>query len=102
MAAVSGNSPEVLARWVWWWQRLKLAADWKCGEISTKQFVPRFRKLAVQKNYECISDKQFWEDFPKNYVCPAKPSINHVELVKLADQVGVGNRSLLEKVAGWA
>ena len=102
MAVVSGDSPEVLARWVWWWQRLKLAADWKCGEISTKQFVPRFRKLAVQKNYECISDKQFWEDFPKNYVCPAKPSINHVELVKLAEQAGVGNRSLLEKVAGWA
>ena len=102
MAAVSGNSPEVLERWAWWWQRLQLAGGWKCGETCTKQFVPRFKKLAVQGNYECISDKQFWEDFPKNYVCPAKPSINHVELMKLAEQVGVGSRAQLGKIAGWA
>jgi len=39
--------------------------------------------------------------FPKNYQCPAKPSINHIALKRLADTVGFSDSAQLGKIIDW-
>ena len=68
---------------------------------TQKVFKPKFPELCGLPDYKYIEDKIFWEKFPKNYQCPANPSINHDKLKQLASLLGCGDEVRLAKVLGW-
>ena len=68
---------------------------------TQKTFKPKFPELCKMADYKFVDDRQFWAKFPKNYQCPAAPSINHVKLEQLASSLGCGNEARLIKVLDW-
>ena len=66
-----------------------------------KVFIQKYPLLKIQEDYRVIDCVQFWDNFPKNYVCPAKPWLLGEELRKLADAVGCSDEDRLKRVLNW-
>ena len=77
------------------------AVDLPVGEAAVKPFCAKYPRLGIQSDYESIESVDFWQNFPSNFVCPAKSPIDHVALSRLADAVGTSNEGDLSKVVGW-
>jgi hypothetical protein len=69
--------------------------------IKMKEFKPKFPMLPVQSCYKNISDSSFWENFPVNYVQPAKSNICAVRLLEVAREAGLGASQEVLKVVSW-
>jgi hypothetical protein len=68
--------------------------------VPMKIFKPKFPMLPVQACYKSIEDDRFWDNFPVNYIHPAKSNICRHKLQQKAMEVGLEGDQV-GKVIGW-
>jgi hypothetical protein len=66
-----------------------------------KVFKPKFPQLPVVSDYKVIKCEQFWENFPRNYVQPARSNISAEKLRGGLRAAGVVSTPQIEKVLEW-
>jgi hypothetical protein len=66
-----------------------------------KIFKPKYLQLPVLSDYKVITDHQFWDNFPTNYVQPAKSNISAGKLAGCLRAAGVPVTPQVAKVIDW-
>jgi hypothetical protein len=92
---------EVVRARDWWWDRLRSAAHEQVAPVPVKIFKPKFPMLPVLKDYTVIDDDNFWQNFPVNYIQPAKSNICADKLLEKAGEAGLDQDGDVAKVVGW-
>ena len=64
----------------------------------TKSFKPKFPRIPLRKEYKTNADQNFWGAFPRNLVCPAKPSLKAGQLRLIANALGTSDEARLARV----
>jgi hypothetical protein len=63
-----------------------------------KVFKPKFPGIPVLGDYTRAAPEEFWVEFPKNFVCPAKPSLSGKKLKRWTDALGCSEPHRLARV----
>jgi hypothetical protein len=98
---VSGYSAEVISSRKWWRCRFAACLDKAVDLPPPKVFKPKFPQLPALSDYKVIADKRFWDNFPSNYIQPAKSNISAQRLRDCLQAAAVPASPQTQKVLQW-
>jgi hypothetical protein len=98
---LAGYSCEVVGARDWWWRRFCCTMNNEAEPVQLKQFKPKFPMLPVLDCYKEITSADFWQNFPVNYIQPARSNISAENLEAVLGEAGLVVDEGMAKVLGW-